>query len=151
MINNLNNFLLELDKFVKVDIPEELQLVQVKISLTALRMLVLRTPVDEGFLRSMWHASEGSRVESATPKSDPINENQPEIVGMQPYSVMYITNAAPYADIVDEGGFMPPNPGPSKDTREGRKGRILVRHGYSIQAPAGMTGPTLTSLKAMFE
>ena len=52
---------------------------------------------------------------------------------------IYLTSYQSYIEILENGGFIPKNPGPSKDPRPGRKGRILVSQGHSTQAPQGMS------------
>lgn len=58
---------------------------------------------------------------------------------MPPFSRTEVANGVRAINILDKGGFVPPNPGPSRDPRPGRKGRVLVINGYSRQAPQGMT------------
>lgn len=138
----------EIEKFLREAIREskiDVVTAQKKISFDIFAGVIQMTPVDEGIARNGWQvgineypdgsSSEGN-LAAGTAK---INE-----VGLE--SVIFITNSVPYILVLDQGGFDPPDPGPSKDPRPGRKGRILVENGYSVQAPNGMVDATLSRI-----
>lgn len=114
------------------------------ISIVASNTLVDSTPVDLGEAKGGWHVS----LTKATPKQksslDPSGaatkiRNAAVIASVSaPWPVVTIYNNVPHIAILERGGFDPANPGPSKDRRKGRFGRILVKNGYSVQAPRGM-------------
>lgn len=147
----------EMRGFVKDLVPIQVSLVQKKVALEALSRFVKRTPVDKGPLRANWQASIGSPAsgtinaedKSADGKSTVSRESRNFSV-IPPYSVVWIVNNLPYAEVWDEGTFEPPDPGPSKDPRESRKGRTLVKGGYSVQALEGIIAVTLEELRYMF-
>lgn len=106
------------------------------------------TPIDEGEARRGWHFSSPRPSTESTEGSLAafariVNEAAPE-------DPVYLQNLVDHIDILNEGLFDPPNPGPSKDPREGRKGEILVRDGYSVQAPQGIQGDLLDAVAARF-
>lgn len=106
------------------------------------------TPIDEGELRRGWHFS--------TPR--PTGSDQAgDLAGLArivneaaPEDPVYLQNNVDHMYVINEGLFEPPNPGPSKDPREGRTGEILVRDGYSVQAPQGIEGDLLDAIVARF-
>ena len=143
--------------FSKDLIPLHVSLVQKKVSFEALSRFVKRTPVDKGPARANWQASIGSPKSGVLDAEDKSRTGSPTIqremknlAVIPPFSVVYLTNNSPYIEVLDEGGFVPPDPGPSKDPRPSRTGRELVKGGYSIQAPEGIVAVTLVELRFMF-
>lgn len=115
----------------------------------AIRTLVKNTPKDRGVLRGSWWI--GSPEQSRVFEDNAVLTRARKALAT--YKVgdqVSIINDQVYASVVDQGEFDPPNPGPSKDPRPGRKGRVLVRGGYSTQAPRGMTDPALETLLDVF-
>lgn len=144
-----------IQSFAKDLIPLHVSLLQKKVSFEALSRFVKRTPVDKGRARANWQASIGSPRSSELDIFDKegnstIERESKNISVIPPFSVVYITNNVPYIEVLDEGLFDPPDPGPSKDPRPSREGRILVSGGYSIQSPEGITDITLIELRFMF-
>lgn len=124
------------------------------LALTALRRIVLRTPVDTGRARGNWQVSLGGSVEGEKQVPDPVGEGRALIdggVAADPFVNIWIQNNVGYINILEHGGFDPPNPGPSKDRRKGRKGKVLVSSGFSVQAPNGMVQVTLDELSAVVQ
>jgi hypothetical protein len=143
--------------FSKDLIPLQVSLVQKKVSFEALSRFVRRTPSDKGWARGNWQASIGSPKTGEIDADDTTRSGSPTIsremknlAVIPPYSIVYITNNVPYIGVLDEGGFTPSDPGPSEDPRPSRKGRILVKGGYSIQSPEGIVAVTLQELRFMF-
>ena len=112
---------------------------------TLMDLLVSGTPVDEGELRRSWHYSVNYPTEEDV-KDRNFSSHLLELLGddIGGWDItVWIQNNAKHAPIIEYGLFRPTDPGPSKDPRAGRRGRILVSGGYSIQAPTGITGDAL--------
>jgi hypothetical protein len=73
------------------------------------------------------------------------------IAKLGPYEKFHISINDPHMLIIDNGSFVPPNPGPSKDTFPGRKGKTWVSGGYSTQAPSGVTIPVTKKIKVKYK
>lgn len=148
------------------DMPaENVLLFQRRLVATALAAVVRRTPVDEGPTREGWQVSIGE-IPAAPP---PPKRGKPTatdlrsgrssaddalttkgltaIANLPPFQIVWISNPSIVAQVLEEGAFEPPNPGPSKDRREFRKGQTLVSGGYSTQAPRGMVAITVEELR----
>lgn len=126
--------------------PEQMRVVQNVAALEMLSAAVLATPVDTGHLRANWTVSVGQADPAELAQSDrgggaTIKRGQAVIGGAPPFSLIYVQNNLPYAQVVDRGEFDPPDPGPTKDWKRRRvpKGTVLVRSGHSVQAPQGMS------------
>lgn len=128
------------------------------LAFEALRLIVKRTPADTGRARGGWHITLGS-PSSASPIAidtngvSTVNAGHATILQSRPFQVIWINNNVEYIRILEEGGFVPTDPGPSKTGgsaskagRKARKGKVLVKGGYSVQAPQGMVGITLQEL-----
>jgi len=128
------------------------------LAFTALSNIVKRTPADTGRARGGWHVTLGSPSSAATAAKDPsggstITTGHATIQQSKPFQVIWISNNVEYIRILEEGGFVPTDPGPSKTGgsaskagRKARKGKTLVKGGFSVQAPKGMVGITLHEL-----
>jgi len=151
---NLDQFNRELETWARVRVPEEILLFQKWLALTALRMLVLMTPVDTGRARGGWQVDinksrEGQAVGVALRQSDESAEqfDQPPplsevgqstfdqgaavITGMAvPFQTVIIFNNVKYILVLDgqEAPHGRPPPG-------------------SPQAPEGMTRIVLRDLE----
>lgn len=130
-----------------------------------------RTPVDRGFLRGNWHASLSAPVTTfdASRSGSQVEQNLAVASRIPPFSVSYLTNTAPYARKVEEGGFVPPDPKSDSEANAARAdrrtarqraraedvagdpGAPLVRGGYSLQAPQGMLGVSFGVVLAFVE
>ena len=144
-IQKLND---EISTLVRDLTEEQVLIVQKKITLDAFSGFVKRTPVDKGVARAGWQI--GIATPPAllpNPKPGANTEAQTaKVAEVKGLGTIFITNDVPYIGVLDRGGFIPTDPGPSKDKREGRKGRILVKGGFSVQAPNGMVDVTLNEL-----
>jgi hypothetical protein len=134
---------------------EQIVLLQRVISIEALRRVIEKTPVDTGRTRANWQLSIGviktSVLESTdTDGGDTLSKGIDKLTGLGPYRVVYISNNVNHILVLEEGLYDPADPGPSKDPRPGRKGEVLVRGGFSVQAPQGMVAVTIEELKGMF-
>lgn len=125
---------------------------QKKVALETFQRYLLRWPVDTGHLRANSRITIGAPAVAERDGTSPLSlaEAVGALAALGPFEVVYVTNTARHARVVDEGLFVPPDPGPSSDTRPGRTGRILVRGGYSTQAPQGVTDATVQEILARF-
>lgn len=158
----LEQFNTDMQRFVE-EIEIDTLTAQRKIALDVLAGVVLATPVDTGRARGNWQvtinkAPSGSLLsgKSSGRSSDKkgqrtIQKGAGRIERLRTYGRIYISNNVPYIRILNDGGFVPKNPGPTRDRRKGRRGRVLVRDGYSVQAPNGMVETTLARIQRQFK
>lgn len=152
MSDNLREFTLDLDKVAQTLPAETVQKAHRALHLQALGRIVRRTPVDTGRARGNWQSSTGQPITSTVERLDPsgassLQEGQQVAARIAPFDASFIANSLDYITVLENGGFVPPDPGPSSDPRPERKGRVLVRGGYSVQAPQGMVGLTFQELE----
>lgn len=126
------------------------------IVVDALKRIVEKTPVDTGTARANWQISIGIRKRNKlkrkdTAGGDTIVKGIEALTGLGPFEIVFIQNNLDYISVLEEGGFVPTDPGPSKDPRKDRKGRILVAGGFSVQAPQGMVQVTLVELQGIYK
>lgn len=122
------------------------------VAFEAFRRFVAATPKDTGRATGGWTVSIGTPSRGPADNKDKsgtrtIASGLSTIQKLARLQDVYITNNVPYILVLDEGGFRPRNPGPSEDPRPDRRGRVLVRRGFSVQAPNGITGPVLEDLR----
>lgn len=141
-------------------VPGHVEQVQKYFAFEILRRVVKRTPVDTGRARGGWQVTLNSPSDKKSDTTDPsggaaIEAGNSVIAGSQPFQVIWMSNNVDYIRILEEGAFVPPNPGPSKTGgsasaagRKARKGKTLVQNGYSVQAPEGMVAITLREILA---
>ena len=147
----------ELRELAKTLTAEQTVLVQKKLTLDLFAGVIRRTPVDEGIARGGWQIGVGN-----APELKPINRNDTaddptstqayqegfvELGKLRPFQIVFISNNIPYIIVLDHGLFVPPNPGPSKDPRPDRYGRVLVEGGYSKQAFFGMVDLSIEAIR----
>lgn len=144
----------ELQKLAPLITKDEIVLIQRKLSIDLFAGCIKRTPVDEGEARGGWQMSVGTQIPQGGTGKREVGEvgdffgqtfqsGLASIAQLPPFSMVWITNNVKHAPILDAGLFIPTDPGPSKDPREGRFGEILVQSGFSTQAPEGIIEPTL--------
>tara|TARA_R110000787_G_scaffold42303_2_gene103989 strand:+ start:3651 stop:4118 length:468 start_codon:yes stop_codon:yes gene_type:complete len=134
----------DFQKEVEIDVST----IQRKIAMELLRGVVMNTPSDTGRARGNWQISTGAPITTTLGSKDKngggtVSKGQKKINEAKPYGIIWLTNNLSYISVLEFGEFIPTDPGPSKDKRKGRKGEILVRDGYSVQAPRGMVRLTL--------
>lgn len=156
MPSNLREFTAQVNRNTRDLTDGELVLFHKKVVLDAWSRIVEKTPVDHGHARLNWQVTIGIPA-SAVIGEPGIAAAPPNLAAalsalaaLGPFQVVYISNPVPYIHVLEEGLFDPPNPGPSSDPRPGRLGRILVRSGFSTQAPQGMVAVTVQELLAIF-
>lgn len=151
---NLVAFSAALESFAKDKLPEELVKLHRYITMELLRRVVKRTPVDTGVARANWQVDVNSAPETVidTPLeyASIIRRANGQLSGLKPFAQTHVVNNAPHILTLEFGLFDPPSPGPSKDRRPDRLGRVLVKDGFSMQAPHGMVNVTLGELMQMF-
>jgi hypothetical protein len=155
-MDNLKEFEAGVIKVSKKLTQEDLLLFQQKIALLALQRIVDKTPVDSGRARGNWQVTVGepaTTVLDAKTKTGVRSKQKgtTRILGVsKPFQIIWMANNLPYIEVLEDGGFIPPDPGVTSDQRKGRKGRILVQGGYSVQAPQGMVAVTISELLTIF-
>lgn len=157
---NLEEFTRRLREESRELTQDQLVLLQRRIVLDAWARVIQKTPVDLGYLRAGWQVTigaPGNRLPgpepgpgSAAPPAPTLANAIAALAQLRPFQTVFISNPVPYASIIETGGFVPANPGPSKDRRPGREGRVLVQNGFSTQAPQGMVAVTVAELLAIF-
>jgi len=151
-VSNFRTFSRQLDKALKAAGPDQLVVLKKKITFEVLSRALARSPRDRGNFIANWRAQIG--VPATAPLDGTGTPNLAGILGsltgLVPFQVVYVNNTAQHGHVIDSGGFDPANPGPSKDPRPGRFGRILVRGGYSTQAPQGITTGVVAEILALF-
>lgn len=108
----------------------DLQTVARKSTLDVFRAVGLGSPVDTGRFRANLNVSFGAPNTAVTESTDATRfEREAQKAMTLPVGgVVYITNALPYAAVLEYGQY--PNP-PKNPTGK-------TQNGYSIQAPSGM-------------
>lgn len=152
--HNYKDFRVSLYEVSKQLTQEQLVQVHKKIVFDALRLLVVGTPVDLGNARANWQVTIGGPASGVLTGEDreggrTIAKGFGKVSNLVPFQVVYITNNVEYIEVLDQGLFVPTDPGPSSDSRPGREGRVLVSSGYSTQAPAGIIDPALATLRVI--
>ena len=144
--------------FKKLVIEKEFVELRNRFVLFAVTKLVKYTPVDYGYAQSNWKVSSRENTRKPPKKirnkhydNNAIRNAKSALTRMGAYEVVMIYNNTEYIGVLDEGGFDPPDPGPSKDPRPHRKGRILVSGGYSTQAPRGIMEIALQEIEMFFK
>ncbi len=105
---SLKRFQREVNSFAKKLVPEQLVALQTKITLEALRRIVLKTPVDTGRARGNWQTSVGSPAEGEVSTVDTtgfatIAAGEQRLTSLGPFQVTYVTNNVPYIQRLEDG------------------------------------------------
>lgn len=156
MPTNADQFDLDIAEFDRGWAVDQIVTIQRKLALQAIERVVQKTPVDSGLARGNWHTTLGVKSAAVTSNADKSGARAIAAGGavaarFTDLGRLWVTNNLPYIEVLELGGFTPKNPGPSKDPRKGRKGRVLVQGGYSVQAPNGMVAVTFAELRSQFE
>ncbi len=126
---SLSRFNRELKEFTDKRVPREIIKIQRKISLEALKRIVLRTPVDTGLARGNWQLTINSPTDAKLTRIDPsgggaINAGINSLANLPPFATIYIQNNLDYI--------------------------LNLEQGSSTQAPQGMVAITLAELQSTF-
>lgn len=139
-------------------VPSRVHQITKWLAFEALKRIVKRTPADTGRARGGWFVTVGSPADKPAATKDTeggstLTSGRTVIKTSRPYQVIWLNNNVDYIRILEEGGFVPTDPGPSKTGgssskagRKARKGKVLVEGGYSTQAPRGMVAVTMQEL-----
>lgn len=100
----------------------QVQLYQRVVAVEVFQRIIERTPVDYGFARGNWQVAIGAPILSTIDRTDPSGAatkaaGNAVIASVVPYCALYISNSAPYITVLEDGGFVPTDPGPTKDKR----------------------------------
>jgi len=171
MPTNAKTFVADLRKRAR-DLPEALVMQSFrKFAFKVLEGAVQNTPVNTGRLRNGWHVTEGgpSGTESTAVAFGPVGPDggfgsgatgggvlgagKRVIDSVEFGQTIWIQNNVPYARVIEDGLFVPKNPGPSKAThvpksrRNRVAGEILVQGGFHVSAPNGMLADAVQQAK----
>jgi len=154
MFDNLDKFNKDVMDFADDFTPREFKKLRDRIGFEAFRRIAKRTARDRGLTVKRWRVAIGTTVPTdalAASGSSNVGVNQLNTIRRARwFEPVIIFNNSPHIFVLEDGGFVPKNPGPSKDKRKGRKGRILVKGGYSVQSPQGMVKVTVEELAVLF-
>lgn len=128
---NLSNFNRQLRDFTDKRVPDEIIKIQRKISLEALRRIILRTPVDTGLARGNWQLTINSPTDAVLTRVDAsggsaISAGISKLANIPPFTTIYIQNNLDYILNLEHGP------------------------GMSTQAPNGMVAITIEELGSIF-
>lgn len=154
MPTNVNQFNLQLKVESKKIVRDDLVRWHRDVAFEALKRIVMRTPADIGITRNNWQTNIGTVDKTVIDTPDKtgaaaIAGGAEKLAALAPFQVVYISNSVEHILVLEDGLFIPKNPGPSKDPRPHRKGKIWVKGGYSVQAPQGMVKVTIAELQAL--
>ncbi|MCP3980747.1 MAG: hypothetical protein GY716_15705 [bacterium] len=149
MGSNIDQFRRELNRAARRLTGDELVRFHRRVTLEALVRLVERSPRDIGHFVSNWQVTIGQPSSTELPGANPpdVTAAIVALAALGPFQATYVANPTKYGSVLDLGLFVPENPGPSKDPRPGRQGRVLVQGGFSTQAPQGLVAITLRELR----
>jgi hypothetical protein len=160
--SNITEFVLAVDEAGRRMPAEAVKLAQRRAGLAMFDQIIRSTPVLTGRLRGEWQATINTPASSPTNKTDRSGESTKAagfaaLANIPDFAVVWFTNAMPYAETVDSGGYLPKDPPDdpasnaaraSRRTRlqlakakavAGDEGAPLVAGGFSLQAPAGIS------------
>ena len=171
-VNGLDEFNREIEAWVQDRVPAEVRALATEIGLRALARIVFKTPVDVGRARANWQTTVGAPAQGVVTEPDPegdraIRNGIAVIESAPPFSIVWITNNVEYILVLEEGGYLPPNPENSPEAnkkraasrskakrkavadKHGDEGAPLVQDGRSLQAPQGMVAITVEELRGL--
>lgn len=181
-VSNLNEFNEAVLAFGE-HVPESAAVIHRHYALQALRSVVLDTPVDSGRLRANWQQTLDAPAETVVATLDPtgtatLRRGERAIAAIKPFGTSFLSNNLPYAEVVENGGFVPANPENSPEANkkrakrrsnpQRRDGRVrdavarglastrgadagvpFVANGYSLKAPKGMVAVNFARLAGL--
>ncbi len=128
-----------------------------KFAFKVLEGAVQNSPVNTGRLRNGWHVTIGTPTGSDLSAGDGDNAvvqaGKGVIDRVEFGQSIYIQNNVPYARVIEDGLYVPKNPGPSKAThvpksrRNRVAGTVLIEGGFHVSAPHGMLADAVQQAK----
>lgn len=116
----------------------------------SVRLIIANTPRDTGRTRGEWQVSayfpKRGLIGRIRPQYAVIEEAREVVRSLKLGARTYVVNNMPHIQVLEHGLFIPRNPGPSKDRRKHRFGRVWVINGFSVQAPRGIVKPVLEQI-----
>ncbi len=165
MSTNLDAFTKKIREFSVQVVPERVGSFQRTLAIKALEGVVLKTPVDTGRARANWQVGNDAVPEGVSDAvdtgggNDTLAKGKAAIAETKPFTKTAIVNNVAYIEILENGGFVPPDPVDSPEAnarrshlrkvfghRDDNEGKPKVKGGYSIQAPQGMLAVTFEEL-----
>ena len=144
------DFSISIGTFVKKALPEQYQELRSKIAIELLKKIIDRTPKDRLDLVNNWQVTLNSPATSERTSQSPFADGVDVIYSAKEGDTIWFTNNRIYASVWEYGTFQPSDPGPSKDPRPHRRGKILVSGGFSTQAPEGFVGVSIRELESQY-
>lgn len=156
MTSNVAEFSTAVRNWIHKTVPDKVKTTQRAICLYALGRLVETTPADIGRARGNWQVTFAIPTFTVRDLDDPDGSvsrasGADILAALGDFEVVFLQNNVEYIEVLENGGFIPPDPGPSKDKRPDRLGKTLVAKGYSTQAPNGMLKVVFEEIKAGFK
>lgn len=107
-ISNIKQFHRWIRRVARKEIPDRGSLLLKRIAFEAFTRIILKTPVDTGRLRGNWQASVNTPHNNILEKEDKsgfstLAEGLGNLDGIQPGTVVWITNNLPYAERIENG------------------------------------------------
>lgn len=133
-------------------VPAEAKKFHASRLLYATELILAFTPVDTGRTLGEWQISayfpKTKMVGRIRSIDEVLAEARSVASSMRPFTRTWIVNNLRHIQILEHGLFNPKNPGPSKDRRPHRFGKVWVIGGFSVQAPKGILKPALEILNS---
>lgn len=127
-------------------------LIHRRIVVRVIKLIIKNTPRDTGRTRGEWQTSayfpKSTLIGRIRPQTAVIEEARSVAKSMGKYARVWFTNNMPHIQVLEHGLFIPRNPGPSKDPRKHRFGRVWVVNGFSVQAPRGILKPVFDEINS---
>lgn len=129
MTDNFREFSIALDRFADREVPKAVQALTQKVSLQALRSVVLKSPVDTGRFRANWQTALSTPAGGTLERTDAnggatIMEGAGVIASARPFDAVWLSNNLPYGPALEDGS--------------------------SRQAPSGMVAVTVAEIRSQF-
>ena len=129
-----------------------------KFAFKVLECAVQNSPVNTGRLRNGWHVTVGSpsgaeSADGAASAGGVLQAGKRVIDSIEFGHGIWIQNNVPYARVIEDGLYVPKDPGPSKamhvpkSRRRTVAGQILVKGGFHVSAPHGMLADAVQQAK----
>ncbi len=158
---NTSRFFDEIDTDFEVNVIKESVKRRNDISIFLLTRIIENTPFRTGLARGNWKVVPGGNVPSDTIKVKTLAAAGPSgrktksgkgalkagvtQILKSPNGDVTIYNPLDYVAVIDQGGFVPKNPGTSK-----KFGEVLVQDGFHVHAPRGIVKMSIEETRKAF-